>query len=81
MKKDPILITRNYYIIFLQRGKQQPPRWFICKIATSKGDIIVALDYKAPITVANFVTLAEGKMILSLMTLKDALYDGLRFHR
>jgi hypothetical protein len=45
MKKDPILITRNYYIIFLQR-KQQPPRWFICKIATSKGDIIVALDYK-----------------------------------
>jgi hypothetical protein len=41
MKKDPILITRNYYIIFLQRGKQQPPRWFICKIATSKGDIIV----------------------------------------
>jgi peptidylprolyl isomerase len=53
----------------LQRGKQQPPRWFICKIATSKGDIIVALDYKkAPITVANFVTLAEGKMILSLMT-------------
>jgi hypothetical protein len=31
------------------------------KIATSKGDIIVALDYKAPITVANFVTLAKVK--------------------
>jgi hypothetical protein len=31
MKKDPILITRNYYIIFLQRGKQQPQMVYLQK--------------------------------------------------
>jgi hypothetical protein len=40
---------------------------YLQKIATSKGDIIVALDYKST-NGHNFVTLAEGKMILSLMT-------------
>jgi hypothetical protein len=46
MKKDPILITRNYYIIFLQRENSNLPDGLFAKI-TSKGDIIVALDYKS----------------------------------
>jgi len=49
------------------------------QITTNRGDIIVKLEYqRAPLTVCNFVALAEGKM--------DNLrgkrfYDGLTFHR
>jgi hypothetical protein len=59
----------SYYSQLLHSIPQENSnlRWFICKI-TTKGDIIVALDYKSTNNGhANF-TLAEGKMILSLMT-------------
>jgi len=52
-------------------------------IKTSQGEIIIRLEYeKAPITVANFVSLAEGKSPFVDEKFKGKkFYDGLIFHR
>ncbi|WP_419214267.1 peptidylprolyl isomerase [Maribacter sp. X9] len=52
-------------------------------IKTSKGDIIVRLEQeKTPVTVANFVSLAEGNNPFVSEEYKDKkYYDGLTFHR
>ena len=52
------------------------------KFNTSKGDILVALEYKkVPGTVGNFVALAEGDMENSAKSQGEPYYDGLKFHR
>ena len=50
------------------------------EIKTSKGDILLELEYKkVPMTVMNFVGLAEG--VLNLQDEGEPVYDGLNFHR
>jgi peptidyl-prolyl cis-trans isomerase A (cyclophilin A) len=49
------------------------------RISTDRGDIVVQLEFqKTPLTVCNFVALAEGKMNV---TGGKRYYDGLTFHR
>ncbi len=50
------------------------------KLTTSKGELLLSLEYeKTPMTVSNFVGLAEGS--LNLKSPGTPFYNGLTFHR
>jgi FKBP-type peptidyl-prolyl cis-trans isomerase len=52
------------------------------EINTTKGEILIQLEFeKAPLTVSNFVALAEGDMKNDKKELGVPYYDGLKFHR
>jgi peptidylprolyl isomerase len=59
--------------------KSDLPPGLFARLVTSKGDIVVQLEYeKAPLTVGNFVGLAEGRLDASK---GKKYFDGLSFHR
>lgn len=64
------------------KEKFTPNKDMVAVIYTSKGVIKVGLEYiKTPLTVANFVALAEGKMTNVHRSVGKPFYDGLIFHR
>ena len=61
-------------------AQANPNEGIFATIATTKGDIVLSLEYiKAPVTVANFISLAEGKNPnVKVERLKGKpFYDGL----
>lgn len=62
--------------------KFTPNKDMIAMIYTSKGIIKVGLEFvRAPLTVANFVSLAEGQMPNVHKSIGKPFYDGMLFHR
>lgn len=52
------------------------------KFTTSKGEFLLVLEYqKVPVTVANFVGLAEGNFTYDTITITKPYFDSLKFHR
>jgi len=61
--------------------KTQPDGLY-AKMATNRGDIYLQLEFeKTPMTVGNFVGLAEGKIKNTSKADGIPFYDGIKFHR
>jgi FKBP-type peptidyl-prolyl cis-trans isomerase len=72
----------NNFFKKLNNKKSNLEDGMYAKINTTKGDILIQLEYeKTPLTVANFVGLAEGTMKNKKKDLGTPYYDGLNFHR
>jgi cyclophilin family peptidyl-prolyl cis-trans isomerase len=84
MKKSILLLLLAISFYSCKDEHSNLPDGLYAEIETNKGSIIVELDYKkAPVTVANFVTLAEGKneFVTDENLKSKPFFDGLKFHR
>lgn len=84
MKKSVYLLLVSLFFISCKEDQYKDlGDGIYADILTSKGTIILKLEYeKTPITVANFISLAEGKNDFVAAEFKNKpFYDGLKFHR
>ena len=82
MKKVSYLVIVMMVLTSFKPGKEKMEPGLYAEITTSKGVILGKLYYdKVPVTVANYVALAEGKMPNKAKPTGVRFYDSLNFHR
>jgi len=78
MKKIALFVTVLLSFLFISCAGTKLNDGMYAKITTNKGDITLSLSYdKTPLTVANFICLAEGLM----PEIQEPFYNDLKFHR
>lgn len=83
MKTRLILLLLTVTLFSCKDKYADLPDGLYAEIVTGKGTIVAELEFKkTPVTVANFVTLAEGKnAFVSEKFRNKPFYNGLKFHR
>lgn len=84
MKKIIVLLSAVIFAAGMQSCKSNGDLkdGIYAGISTDKGEILLKLNYKeTPMTVANFVALAEGTMENEVKPVGIPFYDSLKFHR
>lgn len=88
MQHKPFYIIIFFLFLFscekkLDKRYENLPKGIYAEIETDKGLIVANLEFeKVPVTVANFISLAEGTNTRVVDSLKGKpFYDGLTFHR